>query len=350
MKKTVLFLLFSCSLLSADENTLRVYHIGNSLTMSLTLDRVHSLFEQAGVDYQFGSQLSGGKSLIRHMNYQEEPKQKWTVWETNQKSGENWEPDPNHHYGKKELRFGRYEEALSAHRWDKVVMQIYGSPLKDDVEAIRHFTGICLKNNTCNQFYIYSPWPRREKEKQADGSIRVKDLDYAKAWTLPYAYEVDSTEKQAAWNTASRAYTDKLYAEMKKRLPENSGLYLVPAGEVLFELDRKIKAGEIPGIPELAARDPARVAGWQEGGDLSRGINLIYADPVHLNPMPHKAGTLGIFISGTTMYTVLSGNSPVGLSAAAYGLDDEKDAALIRAVQRVIWDTVTRDPRTGVAK
>lgn len=342
-----IFLLMFSPFLAA-QTSLHVYHIGNSLTASLTLDRVHGLFEQAGIDYQFGSQLSGGKSLIRHMNYEEEPNQKWLSWETNVQKDASWEPDDNFYMKRYPVRFGLYEEALAKHPWDKLVMQIYGSSLHDDVKAIETFTGICLKNRTCNQFYIYSTWPNRPKQKDADGKTKVQDLRYDKAWQLPYDFDVTDSSKEASWNTPSRAYTDKLYEEMRQRLPENAGLYLIPAGEVLFQLDQKIKDGEIPGLAALAERDPDRVPGWKDGADLSRGINLLYADPIHLNPIPHKAGTLGIFVSGTTLFTVLSGKNPVGMSAGVYGLDDKQDAELIRAVQQVIWETVTSEPRSGV--
>ncbi len=338
MKKRILLSLLPLALLADDQ--LKVYHIGNSLTASLTLDRVHRLFEQMEIDYQFGAQLSGGKSLIRHMNYKQEPGQKWINWETNQAVEGGFEPDPNPYHGEENIRFGYYEEALSNHKWDTVVMQLYGSSLHDDVQAISHFTEICLKNKTCNNFYIYSTWPRRDKEKQPDGSIRIKDIDYPSAWKRPYEFDVTSTEKGASRNTPTREYTEKVYSEMRTRLPESVSLQIIPAGEVLFQLDQKIKAGEIPGLQALAERNPALVPGWENGADLSRGINLLYADAIHLNPIPHKEGTLGIFVSGTTVFTALSGKNPQGMSAADYGLDDTLDAALIRAVQTVIRDTV----------
>lgn len=48
---------------------LDVYSIGNSLTASLAPDRFHEWFAQRGIDLQFGMQISGDKSLIRHLNY-----------------------------------------------------------------------------------------------------------------------------------------------------------------------------------------------------------------------------------------------------------------------------------------
>jgi hypothetical protein len=65
--------------------------------------------------------------------------------------------------------------------------------------------------------------------------------------------------------------------------------------------------------------------------------------------MPHNTGVLGNLISGTTIFTVLSGQSPVGLSADGYQFDAEKDAALVQAVQALIWKVVTSEPLTGVS-
>jgi len=101
-------------LLSASEagQTTQVYFIGNSLTMSTTLDRVHSKAGEYKVDLQFGSQLSGGKRLIRHLNYENDPGQRWVSWKTNQPHGETFEPDDGF-YRTTDHRFGLYPEALT---------------------------------------------------------------------------------------------------------------------------------------------------------------------------------------------------------------------------------------------
>lgn len=334
--------------LTSGTETRNIYFIGNSLTASLTLDRVHTLFDQAGIDLQFGSQLSGGKSLIRHMNYKDEPGQKWINWETIVPAGNSFDPDGNPYNKQPGERFGYYEEALSGHAWDAVVMQTYGGSLHDDVKAIRHFTDICLENNTCDTFFYYSSWPRRPKKRLDSGEVAVLDVDYPAVWTKPYAFALENDGKQARRFTPTRDFTDKVFEAVRDGLPGDTTLRMIPVGEVLFALDAKIKAGKLPGLLELAERDPERVPGAADGANLSRGINLLYADGVHLNPIPHKGGTVGIFVSGTTVFTVLSGKNPVGMSAAAYGLDDEKDAALIRALQQTIWEVVTADARTGV--
>ncbi len=339
----------ACLRLNAEEQQ-HVFFIGNSLTMSTTLDRVHDLFDQRGVDLQFGSTLSAGKSLIRHLNYKTELKFKWQCWETNVKEGDRYEPSLNHWKDPESAwRFGRWDTAWVNHDWDRIVLQLYGSNLHDDLVAIPAFLDLIRKEEATDTVYLYSTWPRRPAKKGPDGK-RTKDVEnvgYAEEWTAKYTASAEDTDWKANLKYASRDYVNTLW----KALPphaEGLKLRLIPTAEVLFVIDRKIKAGELPGLKELAERDPPRVPGLDDDTDFSHGVNVLYADGIHLNPQPHKNGTVGIFISGSTLYTVLSGQSPVGLSAAGYGLDDVKDAALIRAIQETIWDVVRADARTGV--
>ncbi|NLF40637.1 hypothetical protein GX586_14425 [bacterium] len=46
---------------------LKVYHLGNSLTRNLPLQRLQKLFESAGGSYLYGTQLGGGIRLDQHL-------------------------------------------------------------------------------------------------------------------------------------------------------------------------------------------------------------------------------------------------------------------------------------------
>ena len=331
------------------EETLHVYFIGNSLTMSTTLDRVHALFAERDIDLQYGSQLSGGKSLIRHLNYKDEPKQKWTSWETNKSSGDTYEPDPNHYTPDDDIRFGRYDTALVEHKWDKCVLQIYASNLHDNYKAITAFIDLALENGTCDTFYIYSTWPTRGKKREADDSVTIKNIQYAQVWEKDYPFTHEDNDKRSKRGVASRDYTAKLMELLNAHYPDlKQPIRLIPAGEVLYAVDKKIKAGELPELEALAKRQPDLVPGLDEDTSMADGINVLYADPIHLNPIPHRGNTAGIFLSGSTVFTVLSGENPVGLSAEPYGMGAAEDQALVRKLQEIIWDVVSNDPRTGV--
>jgi len=327
---------------------LEVYFIGNSLTMSTTLDRVHALAAQHGIDLQFGSQLSGGKSLIRHLNYESEPKQKWKNWETNVPNGDTYEPDENMYVDTPgELhRFGLYDEALAGHDWDKVVFQLYNATLPDDLKAISTFIERATSKGNQPDFHIYSVWPSRPKERSEDGKIVVRNLDYPSEWAADYTATADDTSKTAGRNYYSRDYAETLLSELRNRFPDQT-IRLIPVGEVFLELDRRIKAGTLPGIEALAERQPDLVPGLDADTSFADGANVFYADAHHLNPMPHQMDSLGIFVSGTSVATGVTGESPIGLSGQGYGLDDEKDAELIQAIQTTILNVFESTPGTG---
>jgi len=342
-----IFILLAVASSHADK-PLEVYFIGNSLTMSTTLDRVHELAEQHSTDLQFGSQLSGGKSLIRHLNYKQEPKQKWKSWETNVPNANSFEPDGNMYVDTpgESRRFGLYDEALAAHDWDKVVLQLYGGTLHDDLKAISTFIELATSEGNQPDFYIYSVWPSRPKERSSDGTVVVRNLDYSSEWMANYTATAEDTSKEARRNYYSRDYVAKLMNELHTRFPDQT-IRLIPVGEVFYRLDQMIKAGELPEIEALASRDPGLLPGLDEDTGLSDGANVLYADGHHLNPMPHQMNSLGIFISGTSVATAVTGKSPVGLSGEPYGLDDTADATLIHAIQQTILDTFESTPGTG---
>ena len=71
---SLLAILIACApAASAAENAkppgkeLIVYHIGNSLTRNIPLERLQQLFEAAGGKYEYGMQLGGGMRLEQHL-------------------------------------------------------------------------------------------------------------------------------------------------------------------------------------------------------------------------------------------------------------------------------------------
>lgn len=333
----------------AAPKTLRVYHVGNSLTMSLRLERLHQLFKERGIDYQFGSQLSAAKSLQRHWNYKNEPKMKWGSWETNEPDGSGWKPGTQYN-DPRPKRFGLYDQALAENTWDAVVLQPYGSSLRDDLEACGNFIELARKKSPDARFYIYSTWPKRKSTNASDDAgAPARNIDYAAAWTAKYTYGPDSADRVAFTNCASRDYYEKLLRHLSSKFPDlPHPISLIPGGEVLFALDEAIREEKLPELKELYERSPKHLPGMNDETTPADGANILYADAGHLNPMPHEFPTLGVFAVSMTMFSTLSGQSPVGLSGATYDLDGKKDADLIRAVQELVWKVVTTTPLTGV--
>jgi len=281
-------------------------------------------------------------------------------------SGNTFSPHPNFYQtDPKDWRFGRYDQALPNHRWDAVVMQPYDSTLHEDVTAIKAFVELAMKASPEVTCYIYQTWPQRPRKKGAAAekegakggmsaglAVPAEDIDYPALWNAEYTATVDQTDKKTARvNSASRDYYNDLFKHLAEAFPsQKPAIRIIPVGEILFALDAKIKKGELPGLDDLAKRVPSMLPGLRPETDFTKGVNVLYADPIHFNPPPHQTGVVGNFVSGTTLFTVLSGQNPVGLSAASYGFDEAKDAALVRAIQETIWDVVTSDPRTGISR
>ena len=342
MLKNLTFLLavaWSLAAAAAEPQVLHVYHIGNSLTRSITMDRLHQLFAEHDIDYQFSTQLAAGCTLSRHWAAREKG-MKTRQWETNQRAGATFEPggpdwDPN------PKRFGPYWEALTKHKWDAVVFQPYRSHMKDDLPALRNFIRFVLENKATTTFYLYQTWPNRpaENPKEKDRSKRsYADIDYEALWEREYPYD-ESTEKPSGDAFQSRDYFDKLLAQLKDDFDVT--IRMIPVGEVWYECDKRIKGGEIPGLAELYARDPALVPGWKPETGRAAGVDVFYADGIHPNPIPHLTGNVANFVNGMTICTVISGRSPTELSASIYGLDDEKDEELIATLKSIISEVVS---------
>ncbi len=334
----VVIAVWSVSTVADELQTLHVYHIGNSLTRSITMDRLHLLFAEHEIDYQFSTQLAGGCTMSRHWAAREKGL-KTRQWETNLSAGETFEPggpdwDPN------PKRFGPYWEALTQHKWDAVVFQPYRSHMKDDLPALRNFIRFALDNKVTNQFYLYQTWPNRPtaNPKEKDRSKRVyADIDYQAVWEREYPHD-ESTEKPSGVAFQSRDYFDKLLAKLQAEFDVT--IRMIPVGEVWYECDRRIKAGEIPGLAELYDRDPALVPGWKPDSGTAAGVNVFYADGIHPNPIPHLTGNVANYVNGLTICTAISGKSPSNLPGSIYGLDDAKDAALIEALKRIVSEVV----------
>ena len=336
----------------AEKRTMHVYHVGNSLTRGLTLAQLHELMATRGIDYQFGAQLAGGTSLRRHWDViAGTTKQfKTKTWETRNPAGGTFEPcHPDWEKNPFPERFGKYDQALTKHKWDALVLQLYGAHVEEDVGAIRDFIALAEKNRSAKRYYIYSTWPQRPGAKDAVGTITAQPIDYQAAWSRVYD---DAARKDWKDTYASRDGRTQLMKRLRAEYDGKLGhpICTIPAGEVLCELDKKIKAGQIPGLAEAHARNPKLLPGWNPETGVKAGVNILYADPIHLNPIPHLEGTVGTYAVAMTVMSVLTASSPVGLTGKIHGLDDEKDAALVKALQETVWEVVKTHPYAGIAR
>ncbi|MCP4785490.1 MAG: polysaccharide deacetylase family protein [Fuerstiella sp.] len=324
-----------------------VYWVGNSLVRSITPTRLHELVAERGIDLQFGSQLKGGFSLRKHWDVLQRG-EVIRYWETNKPVGDNFEP------GRADgdtlpKRFGSFLTAHKNDKWDALVLLPLLVPDREkEYEALRNFVDYAIKHDSAEQIYLFQSWIglpmlRDERGKRA-GLGRV---DYQAVWKtdLRQTGQTDSgllTGVQRDYykliDRANEEFSDKL----------GKPLVMIPFGDIVYELDKRLKAGQIPGLAELYERDPERIPSWDPAMGDKAGANILYADRYHPVAPPHLDGTIATYVMGLMYYSVLTGQSPVGLSGDAYDFGDAKDEALRHALQSVVWDVIRAHPYSGV--
>ncbi len=171
----------------------------------------------------------------------------------------------------------------------------------------------------------------------------MRAFDYPAAWLAPY--RPDREKPNLSENTHTRDYVWSLMEELEKRYPElweNGRLSLIPHGDVLLALDRKMRAGEVPGIENIGFFS-------REGGHVRAGLPR--------------------YTLGATIFAVLYGEHPRVLDYAIYndlenytnenvkklgmgGYVHQPDLGVLleitperaRIVNDTIWEVVTRHP------
>jgi hypothetical protein len=259
--------------------TLRVYHIGNSVTDTINYGALKEMAKAKGRTYVFGRHMIPGAPL------------QW-IYE-HPKDGFQEEP------------YGYYPNALPHFAWDALTLQPFDRHIdgKDgDLEMAKRYIDLAVKKSPNLRVYLYSRWPRREK----DGS-----LDYGKAWARRYTGGWDGTNETREYFEMLTHALRKAYPAMKERI------FLVPVGDTLLELERRIQAKEVPGLSSVLP---------------------LYADGIHFT-------NVGSFLVGSVFYATLFRDDPTGLPGAPYKVNDPM---LVRALQETAWRVVSRHPMAGV--
>jgi len=330
----------------ADE-VVTVYWVGNSLVRSITPTRLHELVAEREIDLQFGSQLKGGFSLVRHWDVLEKGEE-IRYWESNKPVGDRFEPGrPDGDTLPK--RFGSFWTAHKNHKWDALVLLPLLMPDREkEYQALRKFVEYAIEHNSAKQIYLFQSWIGLPVLRDAQGRrAGLGRVDYQAVWKadLRQKRRLDSgliTGVQLDYykliDRANEEFADKL----------GKPLRMIPFGDIVYELDKRLKADQIPGLAELYERDPGRIPSWDPKLGDQAGANILYADRHHPVAAPHLDGTIATYVMGLMYYSVLTGQSPIGLSGDAYDFGDAKDEVLRNALQSVVWDVVRSHPYSGV--
>ncbi len=92
---------------------------------------------------------------------------------------------------------------------------------------------------------------------------------------------------------------------------------MVPVGHVMYELNQRMKAGQVPGY---------------------KHIKEVFADGIHLN-------NVGSYVVGCTFFATLYKENPLGLTGESYKVTDRK---LTQVIQETVWKVVSTHELAGV--
>lgn len=308
---------------------LNVYHIGNSVTDTIRYSALRAMVQQnpgRGMVYQYGRHTIPGSPL----EY---------IWN-------------NPRQGSVEPSGQWYDVALPGTTWNALTLQPFDRPLSSDLDYAQRFINLARTRpgNTNTQIYVYSRWPRRERV--APGVSQWLPIDYQTVWNSAHVPGSSTTN-----NLENRDYFQRVLTGLRdQNLGNGPEILMIPVGDVLLEIDQRLKDGRIRGISgnTLFTRTP---------GVLD--INILYPDGIHF-------GNLGQFIVGTTFYATLFKDDPTGLIVPdAYKLASDNpayrtadfnfpgrllDPALpsitdetIHDIQQAVWSVVRSHPDAGVS-
>jgi hypothetical protein len=256
--------------------TLRVYFVGNSVTDTINYRGLTELAKNRGYTQVWGRHMIPGAPL------------QW-IWQ-----------HPKD--GFQEQSFGHYPTALANFQWDVLNLQPFDRHLdgKDgDIVMAKNFIDLALPKSPDLQVYVYARWPRQGKD------------DFDTAWLKKYTGGWDNTNE-------TTDYFERLTLELRKAYPKlKKPILMVPVGHVMYELNQRMKAGQVPGYTD---------------------IKQLFADGIHLN-------NVGSYVVGCTFFATFYKENPKGLPGAPYKVEDAKLAGII---QDAVWKVVSTHELAGV--
>lgn len=270
------------------KRTIRAFHVGNSLTFqalscNFTVwsplayeERIIAFMAGRGVHYVPAWHVSWGASLP-------------SIW--------------NHPFEPAVANSGPLGRALADYTFDVLTLQLWGSDLAGDLDAGKGLIAMAKARNPAVRTFLVETWVHKEK---------TLTPDFPTQWARPWTAE----QRGGTPPIPCRAYARLVFQRMQEA---NPGLHLIPVGSVLAELDKRLRAGALPGLTR---------------------VEDLYADEVHLN-------AIGNYAALETYYTVIVGESPVGRPRTdRFPAVSDACAALI---QEVVWQVVSTTPESGVS-
>jgi uncharacterized protein YjdB len=281
MKRLSPVILFLCLFVQqVFAQTKTVYFIGNSVTDAINIAGLKSLSATTGKTLNWGRHMIPGAPLSWILDHPSDGFQK--------------EP------------YGLYPNALANYTFDAVSFQPFDRREDADIPAIQAFINTAgTRKETC-QYYIYQRWPRAPNNISDPADASLTAASWNSAWTATYTGlgKWDGTNE-------SRGYYETLTNSFRTSITGIIKPLMVPVGQVFYQLNLKMAAGDIPGYSKI----------WN-----------VYSDGIHMN-------NAGNYIASCTYYATLFQADPRGLGVPSeYGT---LSAEFVTAVQETVYEVVS---------
>lgn len=285
--KTLITLIILATVSSANAIGISAYHVGNSHTADAQVySGLVDMTQDAGYSHTYGMHIRCGNPL------------------------KNIVADPSIYCVTPNAPFGAWNNALANYEWDAVTFQPYsGSTPNEEYLAFKTLVTELRQNpvNHDTRVYLYASW-----------SPNPYGSSLADSW-----YNSDPFDPYTDGLTRKRAEYEWIFNQLIND-PDLAGVDLrfIPAGDVLSEVDARMRDGIIP-------------------------THDLYRDVTHLS-------NLGRWSVANTIYMILYNQDPHGIPAnsrfdTAPGqvvpIDITPELAL--QIQDVVWDVISTQSVTG---
>ena len=179
---------------------LAVFHVGNSLTDQAY--GMHDIATARGHETRFGRHMIPGAPLEWLWNHR----------------GEGFRaPDS----------IKPADEILKGSKWDVLILQPFGRSPENSIEYGVNYAAAAYTGNPECQVYVFANYPDIGKEQEK------KEL-----WEQRWLSETD---------TRGRATFQKVAEGITAKFPEKNRVKIIPVGEVMYQLQLRMKDGKVPG-------------------------------------------------------------------------------------------------------
>jgi hypothetical protein len=288
---------------TAPSGEVSVYHVGNSLTGDLISEFPKIATPHAATrdrTYQWGVHFRPATSLTFIYANPSAPRSA-SIRATNA-DGYTWKAVGADGYVP-------WTTALPGNHWDVVTLQSWQDDSKATMETdTAAFNGMIAAartraDNASTRFYVYAAWP----------AVKYDDFD-----SYSIAFLAHTPNDPTALAAPTRDYFRHLVDSVRRTNPD---VEMIPAGEVLYALDRKMRAGRF---------------------EHFTSVQQLHRDVIHLN-------SIGKNVAAWTAYATIFKKSPVGLPNHIHADKDyppfknvtDISPADLRVMQETVWEVVT---------